>query len=55
MSQALASAREFLFRYGTVTPLIDPIELIRDLVAELEKHERVELIIKPKKPKAKAK
>lgn len=49
ISNALADARQYLYRYGTNTDVtIDPVDLIRDLVKECEKHE-------PKKPKARTK
>jgi hypothetical protein len=60
MSQALADAREFLWRHGVVGNAVDPVELIRDLTIELAKREGVPLSImtqkpKPKKPKARPK
>jgi hypothetical protein len=56
MSPALTDAREFLFRHGTTLTVIDPIELIRDLTVELEKHEMVPIEIRlRKKPKARPK
>jgi len=57
MSPVLVEARRFLWRYGCATDTeTDPIELIRDLATELEKHEIVSIEIKVrKKPKARPK
>lgn len=49
MSPVLAEAKRYIYLYGTVTDTtIEPIELIRDLTAQLEKYEGKP----PKKPKA---
>jgi hypothetical protein len=56
MSPVLVEAKRYLYRYGTVTDAtIEPIDLIRDLTRELEKHEGVPITIKTKKSKAKPK
>ena len=48
MSPVLVEAKQYLFRYGINTDTtIDPVDLIRDLTVQLEKHESVA----KKKPK----
>jgi hypothetical protein len=56
MSPILSDAKQFLWRHGCAGDVaVDPVELIRDLAIELEKHEGVAIKIKVKKPKARAK
>ena len=56
MSPALTEAKRYLWRYGCATDVVtDPVELIRDLATELEKHEVITIKIRVKKPKARAK
>jgi hypothetical protein len=56
MSPILVEAKQYLWRHGCATDTVtDPIELIRDLAIELEKHEGVPVEIRIKKPKARAK
>lgn len=56
MSPVLVEARRFLWRFGCATDTtVDPIELIRDLAIELEKHETIAIQIRTKKPKARPK
>jgi hypothetical protein len=59
MSPTLTEAKQYLYRYGTMTDTtVEPVELIRDLVVELERCEArdVAVMIKVrKKPKARAK
>lgn len=55
-SPVLAEAKRYLYRYGCLTDTtIDPIDLIRALARELEKHEPMVPIRVQKKPKASAK
>lgn len=55
MSPVLVEAKQYLYRYGINTDTtIDPVDLIRDLTVQLEKHEGA--VDKPKKkPKARPK
>lgn len=58
MSPVLTEAKQYLWRHGCATDTVtDPIELIRDLTTELEKHEVVPIDVKVrrKKPKARPK
>lgn len=54
MSPVLTEAKQFLWRHGCAGDVtVDPVELIRDLTVELEKHEGVLVEIKVKKKKKK--
>jgi hypothetical protein len=56
--RALTEARRYLWLHGTATDTtVDPVELIRDLVVELEQHEIMEQhkARRARKPKARSK